>query len=92
MTTSPLSTPEPPEPSFIAPINARLVVHVPVQGTTKKTRKETKAKEFTHQFSASKANYIQLLNMILTKHHIGKKFQAMEHRHYGCKIQVPPAK
>jgi len=63
-----------------------------MQGPAKKKtiRKETKAKEFTHQFSATKANYIQLLNTILTKHHVGKKFHATERRHYGCKIQVPP--
>ena len=86
-------TPEPLEAYYTAPILARLTVHVPVQGTAKKksTRKETKAKEFTHRFSASKSNYVQLLNTILTKHHVGKKFQATETRQYGCKIQVPPS-
>jgi hypothetical protein len=85
-------TPEPLDPHFLAPVLARLIVHVSVQGTAKKktTRKETKAKEFTHQFSATKPNYLLLLNTILSKHHIAKKFQATEHRHYGCKIQVPP--
>lgn len=86
-------TPEPLEPHFTAPILARLIVHVPVVTAKKKgTRKETKAKEFTHCFSATKGNYIELLNTILAKHHISKKFQASEHRHYGCKIQVPPTK
>ena len=97
MTTMPSScrsSPEPLEPGFTAPILARLLVHVPVQGTAKKksTRKETKTKEFTHRFEATKNNYIQLLNTILEKHHISDKFHATERRHYGCKIQVPPAK
>ena len=91
---TPSCTPEPLEPHFTTPILACLTVHVPVQNTAKKksTRKETKAKEFTHCFSATKSSYVQLLNTILTKHHIGKKFYAMEHHYYGCKIQVPPAK
>jgi hypothetical protein len=85
---------EPPESCFVALILARLVVHIPAQGTAKKkgTQKETKTKEFTHRFSATKANYIQLLNDILAKHHASNKFQATERRHYSCKIQVPPAR
>jgi hypothetical protein len=92
--TTPCSSPEPQEPGFTAPILARLVVHVHVQGSAKKktTRKETKTKEFSHRFLATKSNYIQLLNAILTKHHVGRKFLVTERRHYGCKIQVPPAK
>jgi len=91
--TTPSTTPEPLEPHFIAPILARLTVYVPVQGTTKKkTRKETKAKGFTHCFSATRGNYVQLLNTILAKHHIGKKFYATKHHHYVCKVQVPPTK
>jgi hypothetical protein len=43
-------------------------------------------------FEATKRNYIQLLNAILEKHHIGTKYHATERRHYGCKMQVPPAK
>jgi hypothetical protein len=88
------SSPEPPEPFFTAPILARLAVQIPVSGMAKKkgTRKETKTKEFSHCFSATKSNYVQLLNTILAKHHIGNRFQATERRHYGCKIQVPPAK
>jgi len=39
----------------------------------KSTRKETKTKEFTHCFTASKSNYIQLLNTVLAKHHVSKK-------------------
>jgi len=58
----------------------------------KSTRKETKTKEFTHCFAALKSNYIQLLNTVLAKHHVSKKFQATERHHYGCKMQVPPAK
>ena len=83
-----------PEPCFSAPILARFTVHIPVQGTAKKkkTKKETRAKEFIHTFSATKSNYVQLLNTILAKHHISKKFQATEHCNYGCKIQVPPTK
>jgi hypothetical protein len=97
MTTMPSScpgSPEPLEPGFTAPILARLLVHVPVQGTAKKksSRKETRTKEFTHCFEATKRNYIQLLNAILEKHHIGTKYHATERRHYGCKMQVPPAK
>jgi hypothetical protein len=97
MTTMPSSSPEPlqpPESCFTALILACLLVHVPVQGIAKKksTRKETRTKEFTHSFLAMKSNYIQLLNSILEKHHIGNKFHATERRHYGCKIQVPPAK
>ena len=87
-------SPEPAESCFTAPILARLLVHVPLQGTGKKkgTWKEMKTKEFTHCFSKTKTNYIQLLNTILEKHHIGNKFHATERRHYVCKIQVPPAK
>jgi hypothetical protein len=97
MTTMPSScpgSPEPLEPGFTAPILARLLVHVPVQGTAKKKSswKETRTKEFTHCFEATKRNYIQLLNAILEKHHIGTKYHATERRHYGCKMQVPPAK
>jgi len=93
--TTPLNSPEPLEPYFTAPILAHLIVYVSVQAQAKKkksTRKETKTKEFTHCFTASKSNYIQLLNTVLVKHHVSKKFQATEHHHYGCKMQVPHAK
>lgn len=68
-------SPKPPDSCFTAPILARLLVYVPV-GTAKKkgTRKETKTKELTHSFSATRSNYIQLLNVILEKHHISNKF------------------
>jgi hypothetical protein len=91
---TPSGTPEPLEPHFTAPILAHLIVHVPMPAQAKKknTRKETKTKEFTHCFSASKSNYIQLLNAVLAKHHVSKKFQATEHHDYGCKMQVPSAK
>ena len=91
---APSITPEPLEPHFTAPIHARLIVHVPVLAAARKkaTRKETKSKEFSHHFSATKSNYVQLLNTVLMKHHVGKKYHATEHRRYGCKIQVPPAK
>lgn len=94
MPSSSPGSPEPPDTHFTAAILARLLVHVPVQGSAKKkgTRKETRTKEFSHRFSATKENYIQLLNTILEKHHIGNKFYATERRHYCCKIQVPPAK
>jgi len=89
------NSPEPAEPPhFSVPIIARLTVHVPVAGSGKKKfmKKDLRTKEFTHTFCAAKANYIELLNMVLAKHHINDKFQVSECRRYCCKIQVPPAK
>jgi hypothetical protein len=89
--TSP--TPEPDNPTFSVPIIACLTVHTKSgTGNKKTTKKDTKTKEFTHSFSASKSNYIELLNIILMKHHVASKLQVTERRRYNCKIQVPPAK
>ena len=93
--TSSSPAPEPEDSTFSAPIIACLTVHTKTSGTGNKkktTKKDMKTKEFTHTFCATKSNYIELLNTILTKHHIGNKLQVTEHRHYSCKMQVPPAK
>ena len=87
------NSPEPENlPIFSVPIIARLTVHTFTPGNKKKTKKDTKTKEFTHIFSATKANYSKLLNAILAKHHIGGKFKATERQRYRCKIHVPPDK
>jgi hypothetical protein len=83
-------TPEPENlPKFSVTIITRLTVHTQ---NKKKITKETKTKEFTHLFSATKANYAELLNAILAKHHIGGKLTATERQRYRCKIHVPPDK
>lgn len=74
MASSACNNPEPEESSFSAPIIARLTVHIATQGKKKKTiKKDTKTKEFTHTFCATKPNYLEFLTTILTKHHIGNK-------------------
>ena len=93
-TVSGTGSPKPPEPHFTASIVVYLVIHVPIQSTVKKKsmKKETRTKEFSHCFSVTKHNYLHLLNTILEKHHIPKKFKSTEQHHYVCKIQVPPSK
>jgi hypothetical protein len=68
------------ESTFTAPVLACLTVHIAEASVSKKkaTRKEVKTKEFNYTFCLTKANYVQLLNMILEKHHISGKFQALE--------------
>ena len=79
-TVSGTGSPEPFEPHFTASIVVRLVIYVPIQSTVKKksVKKEMRTKEFSHRFSATKHNYLYLLNTILEKHHIPKKFESME--------------
>ena len=78
--------------SFSVPIIARLTVHIASQGTKKKTiKKDTKTKEFTHTFCATKSNYLGFLTTVLTKHHIGNRLQVTDRRRYTCKMQVPPS-
>ena len=90
--------PEESDSSFSVLIIARLTVHAASQGINKgnnrkkATKKETKMKEFMHTFSATKANYLELLTALLTKHHIGNRLQVMDRRRYTCKMQVPPSK
>jgi hypothetical protein len=92
MASSTNKSPEPDEFSFSVPIIARLIVHIANhRGKKKTTNKDTKTKEFAHTFCATKANYIEFLTTVLTKHHIGNKFQVTEHRRYTCKMQVPPS-
>jgi hypothetical protein len=57
---------------FSVLIMACLTVHTL---NKKKINKETKTKEFTHLFSAMKANYAELLNAMLAKHHIRGKLK-----------------
>src|ERR1700722_10970259 len=79
---------------FTAPVLARLTVHVAEANVSKKktTKKEVRTKEFSFTFCSTKTNYVQLLNMILEKHHVGGRARTTERRHFSCKIQVPPAK
>ena len=92
MAASVENTPEP-DDSFSVPIIARLTVHVGGQGGKKKaTKKDTKTKEFSHVFRATKENYLEFLNAFLTKHHIGNKLRVTDRRRYTCKMQVPPSK
>ena len=83
---------EPEGSSFSVLIIARLIVHVAGHGKKKATKKTTKTKEFAHIFYATKSNYLDFLTTILTKHHISNKLQVTDHRHYACKMQVPPSK
>jgi len=95
MASSTGNSPEPDETSFSAPIIARLIVHSTASGhgnKKKTTKKDTKTKEFTHTFSATKANYLEFLTAILTKHYISNKLQVTDRRRYTCKMQVPPSK
>jgi hypothetical protein len=87
-------SPAPRESTFTVPVLAHLTVHIAEASVSKKkaTRKEVKMKEFNYTFCSTKANYVQLLNTILEKHHISGKFQASERHRFSCKIQVPPAK
>jgi hypothetical protein len=76
MASSAGNTPEPDVLSFSVPIVAHLIVHISAtgHGTKKKTtKKDTKTKEFSHTFLATKSNYLNFLSTILTKHHIGNK-------------------
>ncbi|KIJ96021.1 hypothetical protein K443DRAFT_10956 [Laccaria amethystina LaAM-08-1] len=61
-------------------------------GKGKKQMKDTKAKTFNHNFSESKENYLELLTMILEKHHVDKKYKVTTRNIFPCKIQVHPAK
>ena len=93
MASSAINSPEPEDSSFSVPIIARLTVHISGPGNKKKsTKKDIKIKEFTHTFSATKANYLEFLTTFLTKHYIGNKLQVTDRRRYTCKIQVPPSK
>jgi hypothetical protein len=94
MMSSAANGPQPQDPQFTGQVIARLMVHIaaPRQGKTKSTKKDMKTKEFPHTFCTTKANYVELLNAVLSKHHISNKFRVMERWCYGCKIQVPPAK
>jgi hypothetical protein len=77
---------------FSVPIVARLLVHTNGHGSKKKTtKKDTKTKEFSHTFSATRSNYLEFLTAVLTKHHIGNKLQVTDRRRYTCKMQVPPS-
>lgn len=94
MASSAGNSPEPDELSFSVPITAHLIVHITAAGhgvKKKTTKKDTKTKQFSHTFSATKSNYIEFLTTILTKHHIGNKIQVTERRRYTCKMQVPPS-
>lgn len=93
MASSAHNSPEPDESAFLVPIIARLTVHLAGHGNKKKTtKKDTKTKEFSHTFSATKTNYLEFLTTFLSKHHISNKFQVTDRRRYTCKIQVPPSK
>jgi hypothetical protein len=93
MASSAGNSPEPDEFSFSVPITAHLIVHITASGHVKKktTKKDTKTKQFSHTFCATKANYLEFLTTVLTKHHIGNKIQVTERRRYTCKMQVPPS-
>ena len=83
---------EPDESGFSVPIIARLTVHIGGQGNKKKaTKKDTKTKEFSHTFYATKTNYLEFLTTFLTKHHINNKLRVTDRRRYTCKMQVPPS-
>ena len=86
-------TSEPDESCFSVPIIARLTVHTGGGPGSKKkaTRKDTKTKEFSHVFRATKANYLEFLNTFLVKHHIHSKLRVTDRRRYTCKMQVPPS-
>jgi hypothetical protein len=89
-----MASPEPDESCFSVLIIARLIVHITAgsHGNKKKTTKrETKTKEFSHMFAATKSNYLELLSTILTKHHIGNRLQITDRRRYTFKMQVPPS-
>jgi ribosomal protein S7 len=92
MASSTHNSPEPEESSFSVPIVARLIVHIASQGKKKTIKKDTKTKEFSHTFSATKSNYLEFLTTILSKHHISNKLEVTDRRRYTCKMQVPPAK
>jgi len=77
---------------FSVPIVTHLLVHITGHGSKKKTtKKDTKTKEFSHTFSATKSNYLEFLTTVLTKHHIGNKLQVTDCQHYTCKMQVSPS-
>jgi hypothetical protein len=81
------------ESQFSVSIITRLTVYIADQGNKKKTTKnDIKTKKFSHTFSTTKSNYIEFLTTYLMKHHIGGKLQVTDHKHYTCKMQVPPLK
>ena len=61
-------------------------------GKGKKQTKDVKVKTFNHNFSESKDNYLELLTVILEKHHVDKKYKVTACNVFPCKIQVYPAK
>ena len=76
MASSADNSPEADVSTFSVPIIARLTVHIAGQGGKKKTtKKDTKTKEFSHSFSATKPNYLDFLTTVLTKHHMGHKLR-----------------
>jgi hypothetical protein len=93
MASSADNSPEANVSTFSVPSIACLTVHIADQGGKKKTtKKDTKAKEFSHSFSMTKANYLNFLTTVLTKHCMGHKLRVTDHRHYICKMQVLPLK
>jgi hypothetical protein len=101
---STLAAERPPTPSDVEDedlrayeIIARLISYIPEAGSRKNTKakpklkKETKSKEFKYIFTKSKANYVNLLQTILDKHHVSDSVgKVSERRVYPCKVQVPP--
>ncbi|KAJ2933903.1 hypothetical protein H1R20_g3196, partial [Candolleomyces eurysporus] len=95
--TSPSSTDSEDESKI--PVIAKLIVYTSTTTTSKKskarvtkTTKATKTKNFSFAFEATEENYLELLKLILVKHHIKSLPDLVaKKRYYPMKIQVPPA-
>ncbi|KAJ7114795.1 hypothetical protein C8R44DRAFT_629617 [Mycena epipterygia] len=82
-------------------ITAHLTFYTAVPGNTgpsgarsknkTKQKKETKAKEFSHNFESGLENYLQLLKTILAKHG-EEKYNVTDRMTYGIKVQLPSVK
>jgi hypothetical protein len=57
----------------------------------KTTTKDMRAKEFKHNFVASKPNYFAFLQTILDNHHLSQ-YKVSDQATFPCKIQVPPGR
>ncbi|RXW11947.1 hypothetical protein EST38_g13908 [Candolleomyces aberdarensis] len=95
--TSPSSTDSKDDSKIL--VIAKLVVYMSMTTTSKKlkaqvtkTTKATKTKNFSFNFKATEENYLELLKVILAKHHIKSLPDLVaKKRYYLMKIQVPPA-
>jgi hypothetical protein len=99
--TEPSQSPEPDSQGHKARVTAHLLHHIIVAGKTTahgpkskskpKEKKETKTKEFIHNFANTQENYIALLKTILLKHG-EEKYNVTEKMTYGIKVQLSGVK